>query len=341
MARALTATTPAGQNTVEVFAADTALARAVDRSRLAPSVHNTQPWRWAVQAGTARLYADRTRQLTVLDSSGREMVLSCGAGLFHARAALLAAGRMPSVEEFPDSTDPDMLARITLVPASEGSLDPTTAGVLDAAAEQRHTSRRGFHGPVDPESVDHLGHAAEQEHAILVPLTTVNDRAQVKVWQQKADQDQMRDPAYRRELDHWVGPTRSVDGIPLEDTVAQGPRPHDLAARDFAVDAVGVLPDEHDDPDTLLFALATVGDEPAAWLRAGQALARVWLEATRAGLVLQPLSQAMENGIARMNLRAELRLQSYWPQLILRCGHAPAGSATPRRPLDDLLVIAS
>ena len=54
----------------------------------APSVHNSQPWRFAVRRGEISLYADPDRRLAVADPDGREMLISCGAALFNARLAL-------------------------------------------------------------------------------------------------------------------------------------------------------------------------------------------------------------------------------------------------------------
>jgi len=57
----------------------------------APSVHNTQPWRWRVDAESLHLYADASRQLPNTDPDGRDLILSCGAALHHCVVALAAA----------------------------------------------------------------------------------------------------------------------------------------------------------------------------------------------------------------------------------------------------------
>ncbi len=59
----------------------------------APSLHNSQPWRWKNVDGAALyLFADRKRLVPATDRSGREMILSCGAVLDHLRVAIAAAG---------------------------------------------------------------------------------------------------------------------------------------------------------------------------------------------------------------------------------------------------------
>ena len=70
-----------------------ALTRAAETARLAPSIHNTQPWRWVVRGDRLELFAVAARQLREQDPDGRPMRLSCGAALHHARVALDAAQR--------------------------------------------------------------------------------------------------------------------------------------------------------------------------------------------------------------------------------------------------------
>ena len=68
----------------------------------APSVHNTQPWRFAVTPTGLDLYADRSRQLTVLDPTGRQLMVSCGAALGLATLATRTLGHSCTVELLPD-----------------------------------------------------------------------------------------------------------------------------------------------------------------------------------------------------------------------------------------------
>ena len=63
----------------------------------APSVHNTQPWRFTARGQQISLYADAQRQLHVVDPDGREMMISCGAALVTAQVALRSLGYLPQV----------------------------------------------------------------------------------------------------------------------------------------------------------------------------------------------------------------------------------------------------
>src|SRR5687767_13131686 len=99
-----------------------ALEAAAAQAVLAPSVHNTQPWRLVLHPTLLEIRADRSRQLTTVDPLGRELVQSVGAALFNARVALAAAGCAAEVDRLPRPEDPDLLA---IVRPTEG--DPDTA----------------------------------------------------------------------------------------------------------------------------------------------------------------------------------------------------------------------
>jgi len=84
----------------------------VERACRAPSIHNSQPWRWVLDDGWLQLYAEPGRSLPVTDPSRRDLLISCGAALHHARVGFAAAGWSTLVERLADPADPDHLASI-------------------------------------------------------------------------------------------------------------------------------------------------------------------------------------------------------------------------------------
>src|SRR3569623_3366319 len=92
--------------------------RAVSFGVRAPSLHNTQPWRWVYRPGVLELYAARTRQLPALDPDGRSVLLSCGAALELAPLGFATSGWRTEVDRVPDPAGPDLLARIRTVSRS-------------------------------------------------------------------------------------------------------------------------------------------------------------------------------------------------------------------------------
>ena len=134
---------------------------AVRYAILAPSSHNTQPWRFIINGDELLVCADRTRSLANIDPFDRELIISCGAALLNLRVALAYFGVPVEITTFPQSSDPDIVARIVF-PASGPMLKDLAA--LFGAITQRATNRGPFtEEEVPPSVVERLKSAAKSE----------------------------------------------------------------------------------------------------------------------------------------------------------------------------------
>jgi hypothetical protein len=315
-----------------------ALRQAAVRATLAPSVHNTQPWRFFINHGTLEIHANWSRKLRVLDPSGRQLMVSCGCALLNARVSLAASGFDAVVERLPDPAEPDLLARISL---PDEAVDWLPLGVLDPVVELRQTNRRRFaEDAVPPQVVSSLVSAAHAEGAELVEITLPEHRLATARLSQQADREENADPAYRAELRAWTtDDPRRRDGVPALAVPHLDAGAHDdIPIRDFDTHGMGWLPIEtHPSMDQCLVLLGTLEDRPAAWLRAGEALERLLLELTRQGFAASPLTQVIEVPRTRALLRDELGLAMN-PHVLLRIGRAAKTPASRRRRLVDVLT---
>jgi len=317
---------------------DSEMGRAAARGVLAPSVHNTQPWRFVISRGWLELHADPQRQLRVLDPRGRQLMISCGCALFNVRVALAAAGYDARVDRFPDAGRPELLARVHLPPQNSHGI---RIAALDAAIERRRTNRRRFFDrTVPPDVLRRLAEAAQEEAAELCAITAPEQRLAVARLSRQADAVELTDPAYRAELRAWAttDPHRGdgvlVTTVPHVDTGAGG----DLPLRDFDTSGRGWLPvDTNSGHDQCLLLLGTLDDDRMAWLRAGEALERVWLELTRQRFVASLLTQIIEVRHTHELLCHELNLDMH-PHLLMRVGQAPDTPPSPRRPLAEVIT---
>jgi hypothetical protein len=314
----------------------------VELATRAPSVHNTQPWRFRAQGDVLDLYADRAQQLTYLDPVGRQLIFSCGAALLFARVALGAIGFAHRIEIMPDPDDFDHLARIVV----DGLRTPTRDELLLTRVIPRRSTVRGrfVDGPLPPPVRDRLMTDAAAEGGWLRWLDAPADRAVTAVLVTRATRIEEADPNYRAELRRWRRDA-SPDGVPAS-ALPEPParrRAANVPLRDFEPDnpllGNGVDPQRDprhgEQPD--LVVVGTDFDGPAGWLAAGQVTARVLLRATACGVAASPIGQVLDLPWTREQFRLRLGVLGH-PQMLLRLGYAPLGSpATPRRPVEEVL----
>jgi nitroreductase len=300
----------------------------------APSIHNTQPWRFRVTSLGIDVFADRSRLLDATDPSGRELMISVGAAIFNLRVAMSKRGRQPVMRLLPDGARSDLVARVT----PGAYIRPSgTARLLAGAIPRRHTNRRPFADvPVAADILAELVQAAEAEGAHLVQSTGADRKALFRVVR-AAEVWLGRQPRYLRELADWTFWQRGRrDGIP---PTALGPwsTPNGVPLRDFGLIHLGARrATERFEAAPTVVVLSTATDGVGEWLRAGQALERVLLTATVRGLATSLMTQPTEVE----DLRALLRRQGTGcAQAIIRVGYGPSATPSPRRALDDVVML--
>lgn len=301
----------------------------------APSVHNTQPWRFVVVPPRVELHLDRERVLPVADPTAREARMSCGAALFNLRVALQAAAVNVVVDLVPDAVRPDLLAVVRT--GGFRAATPTQKN-LAAAIDRRATNRRPFLDRVV--AAPHraaLVRAATAERGRLLLLDTPRALTTFATLLRRADHLQEEDTAFQRELRGWTDDTAGRDdGVPR---AAGGPRPVAgslLTPRRFHPGTTVERPFER---DPLVAVLTSQGDTVRDHVRAGLAMQRVLVTATAIGLSASFLSQPVEVPVIRAALRTLLEVRGY-PQTVLRIGYGYPAAHTPRRPPAAVTTVA-
>ncbi len=314
-----------------------ALAVAARLAGYAPSVHNTQPWRWRIAGDAMGLHADFGRQLVASDPRGRLLAISCGAALFEARTALAAAGWRVTVERTNGDRHGDLLARIVIT----GRTKPTReAADLIRLVEKRHTDRRPVADrTVTAEALASLRTVVEAEGASLHILRP-DDVVELAVTAERAQTLEMSDPYLREEIAYWAGGAPEGLGIP-DSARLNRPAETTVPGRDFG--SPGSLPVSAGSDKAAVYAILFAdADAPPAWLRAGEALCAAWLRATGLGLTLLPFSAAIEVEPTRQVLRRLLSGLGE-PMLVLRLGFPrpdnPDLGTTARLPSEQTVEI--
>ena len=315
------------------------LHRIVEGATRAPSVHNTQPWRWRADGRTLELLADPGRRLRETDPAGRNLVISCGAALHHAQAVASALGWAQVVTRHPDPARPDLLARLELLP---GAPAPGGSELLDTV-EQRCTDRRRFTSwPIPDERLEHLAAIADEWGTSAVALTDASQRLRAERLILEAADLQAHRRAATAEGHDWLDHS-PVDGVPAGALAGAGARAGAHRTRFEDVPDTDLEGQDVQLADGLV-VLCGSEDDRACWLRAGEGLSAMWLAATAGGLSVVPLSQVVEEETTRAGFRTQVLAGLGHPLLLTRIGWQAIGRSdlvrTPRRPVAEVLELA-
>jgi nitroreductase len=299
---------------------------------LAPSMHNTQPWQFRFAGHTVEVYRERGRELPAEDPERRMLFMSLGAAIFNLRVAAADRGLGSQVRHLMDLQRPDLVAVVEL-----GGPPSESVAALAPYVAQRRTNREPFTAEQVPAQLRaELDLCARVEGAVLQWIDHPARRWWLRIATNEAAVADDADEARTAERRRWVGGDREADGVPssaLGSRVAGGdPVVRELAATE--ADAARPVADFERDPQ--LAVLATRHDGPIEWLRAGQALEHVLLEATSRGISTSLLNQALEHEELRLQVNDPL---GPWqrPQAVIRFGYGVPVPPTPRRRVADVL----
>lgn len=313
------------------------IAEAVRLACRAPSLHNSQPWRWVADAGRLDLFIDPNRAVHG-DQSAREALISCGAVLDHLRVAMAAAGWSVEVDRLPDPDRPDHLASIGFTPSEQVT---ETQRYRASAILARRTDRLPFLAPTHWEMFESVLRGSVGEPVRLHVLAD-DARPQLAEASQLTEALRLYDSSYHAELGWWTAPFEVSDGIPQSALISAAESDRVDVGRVFPVTRNTERRTQVGDDHAKILMLSTASDEPADALACGEALSAVLLECTMAGLATCPLTHLTEVPAGR-TLLAALTGCTGAPQVVLRVGSAPVfeelPEPTPRRPLEDVLQV--
>jgi hypothetical protein len=304
----------------------------------APSVHNSQPWRFHIGSDVVELWSDPRRR-TWSDASGREMLISCGAALFGLRLAMRSLGVQPVVDLLPDPARLRLLARVR--PGRAVPVNALETRML-AAVPHRHTHRGPFEpGPLPPGLLPGLQNdvLVEGGELALIPSGLAFERL-ARLAASAARRGDL-EPRARATIHRWTRAAGRTarDGIPAT-ALSVGSvlrmRPGWLPQRDFDLGRnLGRLTAADGAPPAVTAVLLTRDDRRADWLRAGQALHRLLLHAASEWVFASLYTQPLEDSVTRLLIPGQLGLPGH-PQMILQLGRALTTASTARRSPDEL-----
>ena len=324
----------------------------------APSVNNTQPWRFVIgrepgglhvgqhaseqDSQQLSLYADTGRSLAVADPDGRELMISCGAALFNVRLALRSMGYLPETSVLPDPTQPTLVARVTW--RERAASDEFSVRCSARSASAGRTAGRSTRSPC---------RRTCSPRCAAVPHETGRRCAS---WRMTDGVLRSRPPWKRRNAN--CGKTASAcvnspDGRPRRAALAatecrrpptrRGPNtptrtsPGGISPAATAGRCRHSVRPRRSGRLGVAGLLTTAADRPADWVNAGQALQRIMLTASASGAAVALDSRScFELPWLREFIRTQLSDGAY-PHLMLRIGVVTQMAVSVRRDPGDVL----
>lgn len=305
---------------------------------LAPSGHNAQPWRFAIDDDGIQIYADFDRRVPVADPNDRELLLSVGACIANLRIAAAHFGFKTTVAYTTGADDTQPVAVVVL---RETCNPDKSLARLFPAITARRTNRRPFEERTIDETA--LGQLCDfiDERSDTLRFIVPHDRRQTAELIAKADRILMSRDAFRDELAEWMRPNESQadDGMAGDAFGIPGPvsalgpwmvRRFDLGPaqathdKELAENAAGLI-------------VVTAEDDRVSLLRGGEMLEQLLLLLTQLRISYSFLNQPIEVDELRSELWSMVRSPRP-PQLLLRIGYARVPARPmPRRPVEKVL----
>ena len=299
---------------------------------LAPSSHNTQPWRFRVDAGGVDVRADLDRWLCVADDDQRELHVSLGCAVENLVCAATHFGYQPMVDALPSASDTTLVARVTLGERGQSTNDPDPA--FEAIAHRRTNHRAYRADPLPDDFLAAVAAVGDGTTLAVVVRTDDGTRASMERLSLAGDAANFGDAAYRTELAGWL--SEGVFGTGWLMSHLESFAAAHLAATGRSVakkDASRIA------GSPAISLIATAVDDRASQLAAGRAFQRIALLADAAGIGVQPESQALEDPGLRAQVAAQMAPQGWVAQHLFRMGFGPEEPHhTPRRPVESVVA---
>ena len=254
---------------------------------LAPSSHNTQPWKFSLGDGVIGVFVNNDRWLRVADADQRELYISVGCAIENLLIAAEHFGYGHSSVYFPDPANPRLVAVISFTPGGEPS--PFRERELFDAITVRHTNHKVYEARQIPaEDLARIKDCCVEEGLSLYLTSDAEVKRKVDGLISQADAIQFADPLFRNELSHWIG--QGVFGTPWliaklsQLAVSYLDVGNSMAKKDsdvlMSAPVLGMLCSEENDRES--------------HVKVGQVFERVYLMATSLGLSIQPISQVLQ-----------------------------------------------
>lgn len=297
---------------------------------LAPSSHNTQPWKFRISQNQIEVFADQSRWLKIADTDKREMYLSVGCALENLLIAATNFGFGVQTDYFPLGGNEELVARLTL----NQTKDIKRENDLIEFIPYRSTFHENFSDKEIPQEIlNKIGSCCVDEGINLYLTNAENIREKVDKLIAQSDAEQFATPEFREELAYWIG--QGVFGNSwLMSQIGSLAVAYLNLGKSTSKSDVNVLQSA-----SHLGLLSSEKNDRISQVKTGQIFERIYLTARKYNLGIRPMSQIVQVPECKEKLKKLIPTPEDFPQQPFLLGFAEfSESHTPRRSMEEVLI---
>jgi hypothetical protein len=304
---------------------------------LAASSHNTQPWKFRLEAGRIAILPDLSRRCPAVDPDDHHLYASLGCAAENLLLAAQAAGLKGHYACDASASS----ANVDFEPTM-----PSRSALFEAILK-RQCSRGEYDGlPLTATQLRALEQAGHGNGVSVMLLTDSKSKEQVAEYVAAGNTAQFADRAWADELKFWIrfNAREAINtGDGLYGPVMGNPDVPRWLGLLFMRLAFSARNQNRKDISHIRNASAVAVlfsevDDTLHWIEAGRCYERLALQAATLGLRTAFINQPVEVSRLRPQFAGFLGIGHRRPDLVVRIGRGPAMPRSLRRPVDQVIV---
>lgn len=306
---------------------------------LAPSSHNTQPWRFQVSGNTIVIFPDYRRALSYSDRTNRQLYISLGCALGNLVIVAHHFGFKTDIKYFPENDLSDAAACISFL--NNARTKNNTDKLFTFITKRRTNRLPSIEKPVDKEILNEIISLCREKDVFIHCITQPALQKKISEIAQEASIFAFNDSIFKQELSEWIRSiyTKRHDGIALFDFNIPG------ILTIFAPTMIRFMPakiqskldKELIEKAPVLLVVSGRNDDRYTWIKTGLVAEHILLACAKNNISVAPFAGVIEHEPSNKKLQKTIKIKEK-PLFFARIGYTnKIPHHSPRRGIEEVL----